>query len=196
VINIAMIRKIFLFSGLSMLIFSCATPKIQESSGRLSGKEVKVLRKAEVKQAVDIRRFLVRFDKLYTMRGGRVDLIPKANYIIIDGDRVILSAAYVGRQYGIRPIAAINMTGKAEAYEIKNNPDKGSCHIKVKVSSSSNTFDVYIDISPEGYCEAAVTNLQLDQVRYRGSLLPLRPRPGQGGDQEEQKKEDAAIETV
>ena len=52
-----------------------------------------------------------------------VDLVPRANYIIIDGETAVISAAYLGRQYDIRPIAGINMQGRAEEYEavLQNN---------------------------------------------------------------------------
>ena len=50
-----------------------------------------------------MRRFIIKFDRLYISHGGTIDLIPKANYIILDGDKVIISAAYVGRQYSYRP---------------------------------------------------------------------------------------------
>lgn len=105
--------------------------------------------------------------------------------MIVDGRRAIISAAYFGRQYDIRPIAGINTKGVATNYEMKDNASKGNYEIKMKVRSQSNTFDVNITIGKNGYCSASISAIKIDFVRYTGRIVPLT---------EEQNKEEQNIE--
>jgi hypothetical protein len=102
------------------------------------------------------------------------ELIPRANFIIIDGDRAVISTAYLGRQYDIKPIAGINMRGRAVEYALTNNTSKGSYDIKVKVQNGRNaSFDVYINVTKNGSCTASLSSLKIDNVRYSGYLVPI-----------------------
>lgn len=168
-------KLVFILTGL-VILTSCATTKVEESSKKEAGNINNVVQNAEIRQAVEMRRFIIKFNRLYTSRGGTIDLIPKSNYIILDGDKVVISAAYVGRQYSYRPIVGIDMVGQAVSFEIKDNTDKGKYEIRMKVKNNTNTFDVYVTITADGYCDASMNNNKLDYVRYTGSFIPLIPK--------------------
>jgi hypothetical protein len=159
-----------------VFLTSCATSKVEESSRKESGKTVDVMQQAEIRQAVEMRRFLIKFDRLYTSTGGTVDLIPKANYILLDGDRVVISAAYIGRQYNNRPIKGIDMVGQAVSFEIKNDTTKGMYKIRMKVKNDKNSFDVYVSVNNSGHCDASLVSYKIDHVRYTGNFIPLKPK--------------------
>jgi hypothetical protein len=133
--------------------------------------EQKLVDEAVIKNAIESRRFLVKFDRLYISHGGMIDLIPKANYIIINGDQAIISAAYFGRQYDTRPIAGINMRGKPVEYDLTSNSTKGKFDIKMKIQSETNSFNVYMTIHNDGTCDASINNIKLDYVRYTGHFV-------------------------
>ena len=127
-----------------------------------------------VKSAVEEKRYIIKLNRLYFTRGGQVDLIPRANFIIIDGEKAIISTAYLGRQYDIKPIAAINMRGKADDYALTNNISKGSYDVKMKVNNGRNTsFDVYLNIGKSGNCTVSVSSLKIESIRYAGYLEPI-----------------------
>jgi hypothetical protein len=156
-------KKLMFFVSLPLLFLACSTSK-----------ESKTLKDEAVKNAVESKKFILKFDRLYASHGSIFDLVPRANYIIIDGDRAVISTAYLGRQYGARPIAAIDMRGRAETYELTSKPSKGAYDVKVKVNNGgANSFEVYINISRSGYCSASVSSLRIDNVRYTGQLVPL-----------------------
>jgi hypothetical protein len=159
-----------------VILTSCATSKVEESSKSGSGDTGNVLLQAEIKQAVEMRRFLIKFDRLYNSHGGTIELIPKSNYLILDGDKVIISAAYAGRQYSYRPVAGIDMIGKAVSFELKDKTEKGIYEIKMKVKNDKNTFDVFVTITKSGYCDTSVASYKIDHVRYTGNFIPLRPK--------------------
>lgn len=159
-----------------VLLTSCATKKLEESSGGESAKEKKLVQQADIKQAVEMRRFLIKFDRLYTNRGGRMDLRPASNYILIDGDRVVISAGYIGRQYDLRPIRGIDMVGRLVSFQLKNNTSKGTYEIKMKASNDQNTFDVSVSVTNTGYCNASISSARIDFIRYTGNFIPLKPK--------------------
>jgi hypothetical protein len=157
-----------------IIISSCSTTKEANSSRAEVKKEKKILEQAQVKNAVESKRYIIKFDRIFLSRGGFIQLIPRANYLIVDKERAVLSTAYVGRQYDFRGIAAINMRGKADGYALTSNVPKGSYDIKLKVTNGrSATFDVYVRISKDGYCSVSVNSLKIDNVSYSGYLVPI-----------------------
>jgi len=187
----AMKKLIFILTGMAVMS-ACATSKVEDSSTKESASAKNAIRQAEIKQAVEMRTFIVKFDRLYTSRGGMVDLIPKANYIIVNGDNVVISAAYVGQQYGFRPIKGIDMRGRAVNFELKNNTSKGLYEINMKVKNESTTFDVYLTVRNDGNCNTSFVSYRIDHVRYTGYFVPIMPKP----EKEKEKENDPMPENA
>ena len=159
-----------------MILSSCVTSKEAGSTKSDLKIEKKLAEQAVIKNAVESKRYIVKFDRLYLSHGGILDLVPKANYIVIDGEKAIISAAYMGRQFSIRPIAGINTRGNAMDYEVTFNPTKGIYDIKMKVRSQNNSFDVYLTIGKNGSCDASINNSRIDNIRYSGRLVPIKDK--------------------
>jgi hypothetical protein len=168
-------KLIFLIVTL-LLLLSCAATKEEKATGIELRKEKNLSEQEGIRKAVESRRFIIKLNRLYFSHGGMADLIPRANYIIVDGEKAIISAGYLGRQYDIRPIEAINIKGKASNYELINKSDNGSYEIKMEVSNGINSFDVYLRIGNSGFCSASVSSLKIDYVRYSGQIVPIRER--------------------
>lgn len=179
-------KLIFILSGF-LILTSCATTKVAETSKNEPVEIKNIFQQEQIRQAVEMRRFIIKFDRLYIAQGGTIELIPKANYIILDGDKVIISAAYVGRQYSNRPVKGIDLVGRAVSFEMKNNSTKGSYEIRIKVKNEINTFDVYLTVNNDGYCNTSLTSYKIDRVRYTGNFIPLVPK------HEKQEKEENAV---
>lgn len=169
-------KKLLFIITTLIAISSCATNKEARSSRIELRKENKLAEQAVVKGAVESRRFIIKLDRLSLSRGGIVDLIPRRNYIIIDGKRVIIRAGYLGRQWDIKPIAGINIIGETINYELTNNAYKGSYKLKMKVKNGNTSFDVYISIGKNGSCDASLSNLNIDMVRYSGHIVPIKEK--------------------
>jgi hypothetical protein len=114
-------KKLFILFISLVVLASCTTTKEAKSSKAELRKEKKFIEQALVKNAVESRRYIIKFDRIYFSFGGIIDLIPRANFLIIDKDRAILNTAYLGRQYDIKPIAAINVRGRAFDYAVNDN---------------------------------------------------------------------------
>ncbi len=169
-------KKLFSFLTMMLVISSCSTTKEVKSSRIESRNDKKLAKQEIVKDAVESRRFIVKLDRLYLSYGGFVQLVPRANYIIVDREKGVISTAYFGRQFGIKPIAGINMFGNTRDYELTHNTDRGFYKIKLKVAEGGTSFDVYLDISKSGYCSASISSLLINNINYSGHVVPIAGR--------------------
>lgn len=176
VIKYTAMKKLFFIITILVVISSCATTN-QEKLSRIEGrKDKKLAEQATIQKAVESKRFIIKFDRIYFSHGGIIDLIPRANYLIIDGEKAIISTAYIGRQFDIRPIAGINMRGRSLDYELTNNLSKGIYKIQMKMNNGNNSFDVYLTIGKNGNCSASLSNIRIDYVRYSGHIVPIKDK--------------------
>jgi hypothetical protein len=171
-------KKLFIILVFPIVLSSCMTSKDATSSRAELRKEKKLTTQLLVKTAVDSRKYIIKLDRLYFSHGGMIELVPRANFIIVDGDRAVISTAYLGRQWDIRGIAGIDIRGSAKDYEVTSKLSKGSYEIKLKVANGGSTsFDVYLTISKNGSCNASVSNIKIDNIRYSGYLVPISDDP-------------------
>jgi len=167
-------KKLFVLIISLVVLGSCTTTKEAKLSRAELHKEKKLVDQALVKNAVESKRYIIKFDRIYLPYGGIIELMPRANYLIIDREKAILNTAYLGRQYDIKQIAAINIRGRAMNYAETDNLSQGSYEIKLKLENGGfNSFDVSIRISKNGYCSASVSSLKINNVTYDGYLVPI-----------------------
>jgi hypothetical protein len=168
-------KKLSILIIIIVVFSSCSGTKEAKSSKAETKGEKKLIEQSLVKNAIETRRYIIKLNRLYFAYGGMTELIPRANFIIVDGSRAVISTAYLGRQFDIKPIHGINTRGRAEDYEQTNNTSKGSYDISMKVNNgSNNTFDVYLTITKNGYCNVSVSSLKIDNIRYSGYLVPIQ----------------------
>lgn len=167
-------KKLFIIICAGLVLSSCSATREAKSSRVELRNEKNLAEQALVKNAVETRRYIIKLERLYFSYGGIAELVPRANFIIINRDRAIISTAYLGRQYDIKPIAAINTRGKAVDYAETDKLSKGSYEIKLTVENGgANSFDLYLVISKNGFCTASVSSLRIDNIRYSGYLVPI-----------------------
>jgi hypothetical protein len=167
----AMKKQIFIITTF-IVLSSCVTTKEAKLSRAEFRNEKKLTEQSVVKKAVESRRYIIKLDRLYL--AGIVDLTPRSNYIIIDGEKAIISTAYLGRQYDFRGIAAIDMLGKALNYKMTSDVSKGKYEINMKIKNGNTSFDVYLTISKNGTCSVSVSSLKIDYIRYSGYIVPIK----------------------
>jgi uncharacterized lipoprotein YajG len=168
-------KKLLFILFTAFIFTACATTNEAGKSRAEIRHEKDLVNQALVKQAVESRRFIVKLDRMY-LTGGMVHLKPRANYIIVDGSKAIINAAYMGRQWDIRPIAGINMRGVSSDFELTNQVSKGIYKISMKVGNNSSTFDVYMTIGKDGSVNASLNNVRIQNIRYTGYIVPISDR--------------------
>ena len=169
-------KKVLFILTTVIILSSCATSREGGISRSDERKERKLAEQEMIKNAVESRRFIVKFEHFYPAHGGIINLYPKYNYIVVDGEKAIINAAYFGRQYDIRPIAGFNMHGKTMRFEADPNYPAGLYEITMRVANGKNSFDVDLAIGKDGNCTASITNAKTDFVRYRGYIVPIKEK--------------------
>ncbi|HKK43425.1 MAG TPA: DUF4251 domain-containing protein, partial [Bacteroidales bacterium] len=89
-------KKILYLLSAVALLSACSTTKEATSSGALTRNEKKIVAQEAVKNAVESKRFIVKLNRMYLTYGGIVQLVPRSNYIIVDGEKGVISTAYFG----------------------------------------------------------------------------------------------------
>jgi hypothetical protein len=164
-------KKLLYIFLITIIISSCATS--QELTTR---NERKLAKQEMIKNAIESKRFIIKFEHIYPSWGGLVQLYPKYNYIVVDGDKAIIHAAYFGRQYSFHPIAGFNMRGKALDFEANPDNSKGSYDISMTIGNDKNAFNVDLTVGRTGTVSASISALKTDYIRYRGYIEPIKDR--------------------
>lgn len=166
-------KKIIYIFLISLLISSCSATKEAGISRAEKRTLRKIAEKAAVKKAIESRMYIIKMLRIYTVGGGIIDLIPRNNFIIINGESASISLGYVGRQYGSRPISGINMNGQTIKYELESNEGKGTYNVNMVVQYRNDKFDLYLNIGSDGNCNVSLSNLHIQTIRYTGQLVPI-----------------------
>jgi hypothetical protein len=184
-INISAMKNYIFIILVFTFISSCAVTKEAGSSRADLRKEKNLASQAMVREAIESRRFIVRFDRIYFRYGGIINLFPRANFIIIDGDNATISAAYVGRQHSFRPIGGITVRGKTTEYNLKDVPSKEKYELGLKVNNNYDTFNIHMTIGVNGSIQASLSGIRIDNVRYTGHIVPIKEKEKNSGIQKE-----------
>jgi hypothetical protein len=170
-------RILLILSAAALIILSgCTSLAKTASTSRESNEIQRKLSEAVVRQAIESQRFIVRLDRLYMRYGGFLDLRPRSNYIIVDGNTAVINAAYMGRQWDVRPIAGINTRGETVDYEVVRKDSRGVYDIKMRVGNGPATFDVYLTVGRNGKANASVNSVRIQNARYSGTVVPIGDR--------------------
>jgi hypothetical protein len=159
-----------------LLFSSCAATWEAANVKDQSRQEAKLERQLLLRQAVESGHFIIKLDRIYLSYGGFIDLVPRSNYIIVDGGKAKINTAYIGRQYSYRPISAINMRGETIHYKLKGDQSKGRYDIDMRVVQGGDAFDVYLSISESGTCSVSLSHPRISSVRYAGRVFPVMDR--------------------
>ncbi len=165
-------KKISLFLLSAILIAGCSSSKELASSRSENKKLKKLAEQAEIKKAVESRKYIIKVNRLY-VGGGFMELIPTTKFVIINGEIASISLGYMGRSFGIHPITGINLNGRTANYKMESNESKGQYKIQWSVNYASDKFDVYLTINTSGNCDIALNNAYIQTVTYTGTVVPL-----------------------
>ena len=171
-INLRSMKKIAVLFTIIFILSACSATK-EMSSNRAENRKLKKLAKQEVvRKAVESRRYVIKVDRLYTSRGGYIDLMPRSNFVIMNGEIASVSLGYMGRSFS-RPITGINFNARTSSYKMENNESKGGYKIQMSLKYGSDKFDVYLTIGTEGHCNIFINNAYIQTVNYTGDLEPI-----------------------
>jgi hypothetical protein len=183
--NINAMKKIAFLLSVVFFFSACTSTKELGSNRAENRKLKKLVEQAEITKAVESRRYIIKVDQFHASGGGIMQMSPRDNFVIINGEIASISLGYMGRTYFSRPISGINLNGRTIDYKMESNVTKGIYKIQMAVKVGADKFDVYLTIGNEGYCSVSLNNPYIQSVSYSGTLVPLadpRNLPVQRGD--------------
>jgi hypothetical protein len=155
-----------------LLLASCATSDLSKTAKNELEQERKTAQQEVVRRTVESGSFLIKMDRLQIPRGGFVSLLPSSNYIIVNNGYVRMRLGYIGRSYEFRDITGINLKGKADRYELISDKSKGVYEMKIEVADNGDLFNINLTIRSDEYCDAIISNIRIETIRYSGYLIP------------------------
>ena len=173
-------KKILFILAVAIVVASCTTSKEATAGRQEQRKEKKLAEQTAIKQAIESRRYIIKVNRINMGTGGFAQLIPRLNYIIVDGEITSVSLGYLGRSYGSRRITGLNFNGHTIKYELLSKETKGMFEVNMKVAKGNDSFNFYITISPSGSCTFSVTNQFIQTVTYYGDVVPVTVAENQG----------------
>ncbi len=170
-------KAIFFLAAFLIASMCLSFTDISAQGEKPSRAEKRKLRKisemAQVKKAVESRRYVIKVRRLYTNGGGFYEMVPTANFVIINGEFASISLGYVGRSFGIHPITGINLNGRTYSYKMQDRTKGQGYDVQLAVKYGGDKFDVYLTIGPSGSCGITINNPYIQSIRYEGDLEPI-----------------------
>lgn len=110
--------------------------------------------------------------------GGGINLIGNTNFLRVSGDSITSYLPYYGERqmqvaYGGGD-SAIEFKGLVENYKAVQNEDH-SYTISFEAKSNSESFNVYIQLSPNLNSYMTVNGTSRHTIRYSGEVKPIKP---------------------
>jgi len=165
-------KKIAILFSVIFIFSACSSTK-EMSSSRAENRKLRKLADQEViRRAVESRRYIIKVDRFYAAGGGYMDLVPRSNFLIVNGEIASISLGYAGRSFS-RPISGINLNARTSSYRMENNETKGIYKIQMSVKYGSDKFDLYLTIGTGGRCDIIINNAYIQTVSYSGNLEPI-----------------------
>jgi hypothetical protein len=172
-VNTITMKKIAFLFTIVCIFSGCSSTKELAGTKAENRKLEKLADQAEIKRAVESRRYIITANRIYTLDGRWTDLVPRTNFLIVNGEIASISLGYTGRSYFSRPISGINLNSYTLVYKMENIETKGIYKIEMELEYASDKFDVYLTIGKEGSCNISISNPNIQPVHYSGNLVPL-----------------------
>jgi hypothetical protein len=175
-LNTITMKKIAFLFIIGFIFSGCSSTQELTGTRAESRKLEKLANQADIKNAIESRKYIITANRIYTPDGRIMDLVPRSNFVIVNGEIASVSLGYIGRSYFSRPISGINLNSYTSVYKMENNEVKGLYKIEMELEYASDKFDVYLTIGKEGSCDISISNPNIQPVHYSGNLVPL-PAP-------------------
>lgn len=156
-----------------ILLFIPLAAFAQDDLTKQEKKELKKKEQLEKARATDKflqqKQFVLEANTLYGKRGETYHVTSSLNFIIVDKDKSVIQ---IGSNTGMgyNGVGGITLEGSISNYEYSANPEKGRFTINMHVSGSTGSYDVVMNIRPDGKADARVTTLRGGQIRYSGYI--------------------------
>lgn len=122
---------------------------------------------------IENKKFVLEADQLRDRYGNMAFVMSSINFIAVDTSIAVFQFGSA-HTVGVNGLGGVTVEGRLTSYEVKKNEKNGSYYIQLNLSSSLGTFNVSLNVSPNGNASATVNAMSGGKLHYSGKLVPLQ----------------------
>jgi hypothetical protein len=156
-----------------MLLLFCVTSFAQEKSKKEIRKERRIEQQKKTEALVNTKNFMFVANRAIPQGYPIVDLISNPNHMKFSPELIDSYMPFFGRAYqvNINQEGGFKFTAKPESYDLVKT--KKGYELKVKVKDKNDTYDIFLNISPEGTVLLTISSNNRSTISYNGEIEPL-----------------------
>ena len=129
-----------------------------------------------LKKIIESREYEFNGTFAHPTSGGQIDLFSTPNYMIINRDSARADLPFYGEAYigGYGEETGIVFDNKIKEYNSEDQSKKKQFKISFKVSGKSDSFQVYLVVSYNGYATLSINSINKAPISYVGKVKGLK----------------------
>jgi homoserine acetyltransferase len=137
-------------------------------------KERQAKKAAEVREAIEAKRYSFNANYMTPLRGGGKALTSEYE-ITIKGDSLASYLPYYGNAYvaPIDPTKNVLDFKSTKSFYTAELQKKGGWEISIILKDNRDVLKMFLSISPDGYATLRVTLLNQDPISFDGTIEPI-----------------------
>lgn len=124
---------------------------------------------------VEQKRFVVEADYLSNQTGERINVSSMLNFIIVDSSKITIQIASTTGIGGPNGMGGVTTEGSISRFEIKKiGKTKNSYSIRLFTMTTLGSYDIFLNISPNGNTDASLSGNGGGRLNYHGVIVPIK----------------------
>jgi hypothetical protein len=157
-----------------LILINSSTVFSQEKSKKEIRKERRIEQQKKIEALVNTKNFMFIANRAIPQGYPIVDLISNPNHMKFSPELIDSYMPFFGRAYqvNINQEGGFKFMAKPESYDLVKT--KKGYELKVKVKDKNDTYDIFLNISPEGTALLTISSNNRSTISYNGDIEPLR----------------------
>jgi hypothetical protein len=127
-----------------------------------------------VDSMMNSHRFVLEADFLSNEYGYRIMVNNNINFIAVDSSKITIQLGSTTASGGLNGFGGVTTDGNITQYEVKKVGKNGDNYvIKLIAMTTLGTYDIFINVSPDGNSDATISGLWHGRLNYHGRLVPI-----------------------
>ena len=155
-----------------LLILAFSVTGLAQKDRKLSRHEKKQSGYEQMKKLIESRDFIFSATRAFPSGWRSIDLITNPGTIIIKEDSVVADLPFFGRSYmgSYQGEAGLKFSGTSKEEELKFIDKKYNVRYSFRVTSGSDTYKVYMDVTYDGDASVTIDSNNRATISYHGKI--------------------------
>jgi hypothetical protein len=124
---------------------------------------------------VEQRRFVIEANYLSNQTGERIIVNSNLNFIVVDSSKITIQIASTTGIGGPNGMGGVTTEGSISSFEVKKiGKTKSNYAIRLFTMTTLGSFDIFLNISPNGNADASLSGTTRGKLNYHGVIVPIK----------------------